>query len=983
VAALVTTHGTAERERLAALAPLVERALDLAPQELAVWLAALRAEQPALASEVEALLSAEDELDARGFLGGRALTGMVWPDGSLEGKQVGAYVLERPLGRGGMGSVWAARRSDGRYQGRAAVKLLNLALLDPVGSARFRREGTALALLAHPNIARLLDAGVTDGGQPYLILEHVDGIRIDQYCDERKLGVSERVVLFQQVLDAVAHAHTHLIVHRDLKPSNILVTADGTVKLLDFGIAKLIEERGGTENTDLTGAGGTPFTPEYAAPEQVSGGEITTATDIYALGVLLYVLLAGRHPTGRTGLSVAEHLRATVDTEPPRLSSAVVSRTGDAEDLAAARRSTPNRLRREFLGDLDNIVGKALKKPPGERYPAVGALAEDLRRYLAHEPVSARPDSLRYRAGKFLLRNRAPVAVGTLAAFALIGAAGRERQLRGQAEAETRKAVAVEQYLVSVFGAADPFSPPEAQQGDTAARALLDRGAERIDTSLAEDPEVRAELRVALGRVYANLAFYDRAEVQLRRALAERRAVYGPRHVAVAEAMDELGKALFRQGHLDEADSLLRGALAQRRTLLGNQHDATAESLEHLAELLGDREDFVGAGATAREALAIRRALHGDSSLTVAESRHGLARLLHSQGDYADAAALLRQALLVRERRLGSTHPLTAQTMYDLASAEEFLGNFEGAERLYRLALGIQQRSLGPSHPSVARSLNGLGQMLFHRTTRAQEADSLVREALAVNRRAFGERHSAVSTNLGNLAVMAREKGDFDQAERLLREALAIDRALYGPEHTYIGFDLNELAGVLRLRGRPDAAIPLLREAQAQSRRLVGEDHRNTLSVTLHLARALRESGSLTEAESLFRSALVRLEPQEAEARTLTIPAQVALGRTLTAMGRIEDALPLLERTLTLSHDEFGPEHWRTAEARLALGECLLLRHQYRRAEGLLREAYVVLDRDRRAQPLVARDAGNALHRLYRAWGKPAEAQKYAPHRRG
>jgi eukaryotic-like serine/threonine-protein kinase len=979
----VTGHGTAARERLAALAPLVERALDLLPQERAVWLSTLRAEQPALASEVEALLSVEDELDARGFLGGRVLSDMALPEGSIAGKQVGAYILERPLGRGGMGSVWLARRSDGRYQGLAAVKLLNLALLDPVGSARFRREGTALALLAHPNIARLLDAGVTDGGQPYLILEHVDGLRIDQYCDERRLGVNERLVLFQQVLDAVALAHTHLIVHRDLKPSNILVTADGTVKLLDFGIAKLLEgERGGTEHTDLTGAGGMPFTPEYAAPEQVSGGEITTATDIYALGVLLYLLLAGRHPTGRTGLSVAEHLRATIDTEPPRLSSAVGSPTGDPEDVAAARRSTPNRLRREFLGDLDNIVAKALKKPPGERYAAVGALADDLRRYLAHEPIAARPDSLRYRVGKFLQRNRAPVAVGTIAAFALIGAAGHERQLRGQAEAEARKAVAVERYLVSVFGAADPFSPPEAQQGDSAARALLDRGAERIDTALAEDPEVRAELRVALGRVYANLGFYDRAEVQLRRALAERRAVHGPRHVAVAEAMDELGKALFRQGHLDEADSLLRGALAQRRTLFGQQHDATAESLEHLAELLGDREEFVGAGASAREALAIRRALHGDSSLAVAESRHGLARLLHSQGDYADAAALLRQALVVRERRLGPTHPLTAQTMYDLAGAEEFLGNFEGSERLYRLALGIQQRSLGPSHPSVARSLNGLGQMLFHRTTRAQEADSLVREALALNRRAFGERHSAVSSNLGNLAVMAREKGDFDEAERLLREALAIDRALYGPEHTYIGFDLNELAGVLRLRGRPDAAIPLLREAQAQSRRLVGEDHRNTLSVTVHLARALRESGRLTEAESLFRDALVRLEPQEAEARTLTIPAQVALGRTLTAMGRTDDALPLLERTLTLSQDEFGPRHWRTAEARLALGESLLLRRQYRRAEALLREAYVVLDRDRRAQPQVARDAAKALQRLYQAWGKPAMAQRYAPARR-
>ena len=324
-----------------------------------------------------------------------------------------------------MGTVWLARRSDGRFEGTAAVKLLNLALLDQVGAARFRREGTVLARLNHPNIARLLDAGVTAGGQPYLVLEYVEGERLDRWCDEHRLGPEARLQLFLGVLEAVAHAHANLIVHRDLKPSNILVTPGGTVKLLDFGIAKLLEaESGEGANTTLTDAAGRALTPEYAAPEQVTGGTITVATDVYSLGVLLYLLLAGRHPTGHGSRSAAEHLRHVVETEP-----AAPERRG--RQCARRSRSTVPRLRRLYAGDLDNILAKALKKRPEERYASIGAFADDLQRYLRHQPVSARRDSFGYRAAKFVRRNRLPLALGMAAALALGAAAVRERQLRG------------------------------------------------------------------------------------------------------------------------------------------------------------------------------------------------------------------------------------------------------------------------------------------------------------------------------------------------------------------------------------------------------------------------------------------------------------------------------------------------------------------------------------------------------------------------
>jgi eukaryotic-like serine/threonine-protein kinase len=865
-----------------------------------------------------------------------------------------------------MGTVWLARRSDGRFEGTAAVKLLNLALLDPVGSARFRREGSVLARLDHPNTARLLDAGVSDGGQPYLVLEHVEGERIDHWCDAHRLTPEQRLRLFLDVLAAVAHAHANLIVHRDLKPSNILVTDAGMVKLLDFGIAKLLEDETGADATTLTDLGGRALTPEYAAPEQIAGGSITTATDVYALGVLLYLLLAGRHPTGEGSRTTAEHLQGILDTEPPRLSTAATR--------FEQRGTSRDRLRRLYAGDLDNIVAKALKKRPAERYTTVVAFADDLRRYLAHEPVSARADSFTYRAGKFLRRNRLSVAASGAIALALAGAGVRERQLRGQAEAEARKAVAVREYLVSVFGAADPYAAPDSRAGSMTARELLDRGVERIDTALAGEPAIRTELRGALGRVYTNLGLYDRAAKQLAETLRERRALYGATDTTVADAMDQLGMTQLRRGDLAAADSLLRGALEVRRHRLGTDHDATAESLEHVAELLHTRNDFAGSEPLLREALRVRRALHGDSSLPTATAKVWLADVYRTSGNMSEAMTLYREALATREHRLGTEHPLTAELVGSVATALEGVGRHAEAESLLRNMIAVQRRKLGDDHPTVAVSLNALGQLLYKATSRVEEAESLLRAALVINQRALGENHPKVADNVGNLAIIARDRGDLPEAERLLAQALRIDRSIYGPEHTTVAFDLNELAGVLRAQGRPDSAVTLLREALRQSRKLVGEAHRNTLAVTSQLARALRESGRLDEAEPLFRSALARFDAANADTRLLRLSAAVGLGRTLTGKGKPVEGLPLLEAAARETRQHLGADHWRTADAELGLGECLLALRRYPEAEPVLRHAVAVLDSDRTKQPLAVREAETLLRRLYRAWGRPEPA---------
>ena len=931
---------------IAALEPLLDRALELEPPDLAAWIAELRARQPVYADELERLLAAEGELDRQGFLE-RDRIGEDTPAG-LTGMQVGPWTLEHRLGQGGMGSVWQARRSDGRFDGTAAVKLLNLALVDPVGSERFRREGTVLARVSHPNIARLLDAGVVGSGQPYLVLERIEGERIDRYCEAQRLPPVRRIELFLDVLAAVGHAHANLIVHRDIKPSNILVTPDGTVKLLDFGIAKLLQDEAGHAERTLTEQGAVLLTPEYAAPEQASGGPVTTATDIYALGVLLYQLLSGRHPTGENARSPAEHLRAITETEPRRLSAVA-----------------PAPLSRGYRGDLETIVATALRKHPSERYATVAAFADDLRRYLHHEPISARPDSLGYRAAKFVRRHRVGVAVATLLLVGVVTATVREYRLRGIAEAETRTARAVEQYLLTVFGAADPFLPQDSTAASSSARELLDRGVIRLDTALATQPEVRARLRTVLGRVYANLALYDPATTQLERALEEQRAMTGERHLATAAIQDQLGQLRVHQGRMEEADSLLSIALELRRTLAGTRDSTTAESMEHLARVRKDRNQLPSADSLAREALAIRRALHGEGSLSTASTEHLLAEVLNSSGADEEAVPLYHGALATRERLAGADHPLVAATLFNLALTERRRGRIEVAESLYRRTLDIQRQALGANHPAIASSLNGLADMLHKATTRSAEAEALLRESLEINRKLYGEKHPEVSTNLGNLAVIVRDQGDFAGAEALLQQALAIDEAVFGPEHTYIAYDLNEMAVVLRMHGRPDSAASILRRALALNSKLAGDDHRNTIAVKVNLGRALREGGRYREASSLFREALGQLDPDNADTDPFRVNAMIGLGRSLVHLDSTDVALGTLQTALETGTSKFGADNPRVAEAHLGLSECYVKLGRTAEARTSLAKAKNIMVPHARSQPVLMQEVETAARRLH------------------
>jgi serine/threonine protein kinase len=508
-----------------ALSPYLDQALAMTDEVRAAWLSSLRELDPALAAQLGELLDEHRVLAQEGFLENRRFA--LPSSTGLAGQTLGPYTLISQIGQGGMGTVWLARRSDGRFERQAAVKFVSMALAGRATEERFKREGSILGRLTHPHIAELLDAGISCDGQPYLILEYVDGTTIDQYCDQNKLHLEERLRLFLDVLAAVAHAHANLIVHRDIKPSNVLVTTGGEVKLLDFGIAKLLEGEGQTGNaTWLTHEGGSALTPQYAAPEQLTGQPVTTAADVYALGVLLYLLLSGRHPAGSGPHSPAELVKAVLESEPPRASDTI---TADNSKLIAERRgATPDKLRRGLRGDLDTIVGQALKKNPQERYGSVTAFADDLRRYLRREPISARPDTLAYRTAKFVRRNHTVVALTATAMVLVIGSlsagllvANRERKVAERRFAQVRQ-------LANKFIELD--NDIRGLPGSTKVRMQMVTDSLQYLTSLGDDVQDDKDLALEIAYAYVrvahaqgdptspNLGQFAEAEVSLNRA---------------------------------------------------------------------------------------------------------------------------------------------------------------------------------------------------------------------------------------------------------------------------------------------------------------------------------------------------------------------------------------------------------------------------------------------------------------------------------
>jgi eukaryotic-like serine/threonine-protein kinase len=784
-----------DTQRWQRVSPYLDRGLELAPGERTAWLAALRLEDATLAADVESLLDAHRVLDAGQFL--EAGVGVL-PAPPQAGAELGAYTLVEPIGRGGMGSVWRASRSDGRYEGQAAIKLLNGELTGRTGTERFKREGTILARLTHPHIARLIDAGVSATGHPYLVLEHIDGWHIDRYCGEHALGIDARVRLFLDVLGAVAHAHASLIVHRDLKPSNVLVTKDGQVKLLDFGIAKLLEGDQPADDASLTKESGAVLTPRYAAPEQLTGGVVTTATDVYALGVLLYELLCGHHPLGDGSLSTAEMVKAIVEIEPARMSWVA-----------------GERLRRRLQGDLDTIVAKAMKKNPDDRYQSVAEFADDLRRFVEHQPISARSDTVVYRAVKFVRRHRRGLAAAAAAVAIVAGLIGfytvRLSRERDRAALQAQRASKVSELLIELLDGADPFRTPDAQEPTV--RSLLDIGAKRITGDANAQPEVKAEVLTHIGRVFLRMGLYDKAQPLLEQALGAGRRSIGPDHVTIAQTLNELGALHRARGDLKAAQPLLEESLAMRRRLLGSEHKDVAVTLVELARVLRDRGLDAQAEPLVRESLAIRRKVFGNEDRETATSLSDLGLLLWARGNLEEAEALFRENLAISSKTLGPDHPNVAVSKGNLALVLSLKGEYAEAETLFHGELEIVRKALGEKHPSYAQTLNNLSRTVLD-MGRVDEAQALLEQCLELSRPILKDDHPRMMVYRTNLARIQIMRDQPDKAEPTLRQVLQARQRLYPPTDWRIAQIESLLGASLTKQARYDEAEPLLLRAK-------------------------------------------------------------------------------------------------------------------------------------------------------------------------
>jgi eukaryotic-like serine/threonine-protein kinase len=700
-------------------------------------------------------------------------------DSGAPGENIGTYRLISIIGRGGMGTVWLAERSDGRFERKAAVKFINLALTGRGLEERFKREGAILGRLSHVNIAELLDAGVTATGQPYLVIEHVEGEPIDRYCDQHRLSIDQRIKLFLDVLAAVAHAHANLVIHRDIKPPNVLISKDGQVKLLDFGIAKLLEAEGqAAAATMLTHEAGAPLTPEYAAPEQITGSPITTATDIYALGVLFYLLLTGLHPAGEGPHSPANLLKAILELEAKPPSDVVTPYTERTFTSASNRNTTPDRLGRRLRGELDTIVTKALKKNPQERYASVSALSEDLQRYLNNEPIHARPDTVVYRAAKSVRRHRMAVSLAMAVVLAtvagLIGTLVQAHTARLQRDAAIRerdRANRVTDFMISTFKVPDPA---QSNVNNLTAREILDKASKQIDAEMAKDPEAQAQMMYVMAEVYDSLGLFSQAQILLTRALDLQRRVLGPDDPQTLTSLSEMSLLLTEEGNYPEAEKLQREAFVTRTRVLGPEHPDTLASMARLATILSLQGRNAEAVKMKRDALAISRRVLGPEDPMSLRMANSLVAVLWQQGDdqlYREAEQVQRDAINMEKRVMGPEHPDTLNGMINLGVVTRRMGRYAEAEKIYRETLAVQNRVLGPEHPDTLVLRDSLA-LAIAKQKRYQEAEVIYAETLTVIRRVYGPNHPTTAGSIYNIACLEAVQGHHDKALSLLSDAL-------------------------------------------------------------------------------------------------------------------------------------------------------------------------------------------------------------------
>ena len=914
----------------------LEAALEVAPENRPALLDRLCAGDDELRQEVDSLLAAgvadDDFLElpletfAAPYLD-RVAQDPVEVDSP--GETVGRYRLIERIGRGGMGTVWLAERADGQFEQRVALKLIKRGMDTDEILDRFLRERQILARLEHPGIARLLDGGVSEDGRPYFVMEYVAGEPITEHCDRRRLSIEARLGLFLQACHAIQYAHRNLVVHRDLNPANVLVTESGAVKLLDFGIAKLMsDEQGAT----LVSAEAALMTPEYASPEQVAGEPVTTASDVFQLGVLLYELLSGHRPHSGRGRTASDVRRAVQDSIPPRPSTAVrrvtsvVHRDGVTERIeprvVTERRGTNiDRLRRKLRGDLDTIAMRALRKEPDRRYPSAEDLARDVERHLSHLPIRYGTDDFPYRTRKFLRRHRIGVATATVVVVLLAGGASlytvQVRSERDRARMEAAKATETAQIMGRFF---QSWNPDAADRGQVSARQMVTEAARRAELELRGQPETLAATLSVLGDLQTSLAEWQAADSLLGRALALQERLHDGPDADMAATLARRGRLLDFMGEHDAAETLYRQALEQYRSLLGARHGETLRNQRALASLLGRSNKLEEAEAMLRDVIGKIPEADRATSPFALETSTELGYVLFLRARFDEAVAVLRPTLVQQRRLFGETYGPTLTTMRALGSALRDRGDLDEAEDLYREVVRITATLYGDQRLEMVNALLVLS-IVLDRKGELEEAESVARRSQALAERIYSADH--YGTAAASLSGILLNRGDLAESERLLRRGLAIMRRSYPAGHLDEGDYLNRLAYLLVARGATDAD-ELYREAVAFDR---ARPPGSPIFVTdgLHfLAWAQHRKGDLAGAEASYRRALGLYRVQLAAGHPDHAAAATGLGSVLLDLDRPAEAARYLREGLAQWKARRPAESERVAEAQALLDRALV-----------------------------------------------------------
>ena len=853
------------------------------------------AELTSVVMELLAGAESEDEF----LRPGRLLDGPLWQraaatlesGGIGPGAVVGAWTILREIGSGGMASVYLARRTAVEFTQQAALKLIKRGIDTDEVAHRFRQERQILAALEHPNIARLLDGGVSEDGRPYFVMEYVDGPPIDRWCEEHGASVEKRLALFLDVARAVELAHRRLVVHRDLKPGNVLVDSRGDVKLLDFGIAKLLDPAAAAE-APATRTTVRVMTPEYASPEQVRGQPVTTASDVYQLGLLLYELLTGRRAHKLEGASLTEIERVVCEQVPAR----------------------PGTIVGKLRGDLDTIVMKALLKEPDARYASVSALIDDVTRHLEGRPVKARRPTLAYRVSRFVRRHAVAVAAAAIVVVSLV--AGLTATLwqarvaaleRDNARREAATAGRVSEFLIDTFEIVDPG---EARGNTVTAREVLDSGTRRIEI-LDDEPEVQATMKDVMGRVYQSLGLYDPARDLLTSSLQMRREAADGPDARVADSLDHVGMLWIAKGNYDEASKSLHEGLDMRRALFGESHEAVAASLQNLALLEHLRDHLEDAGRLLDEALVIRRRVNDADGPEIAALLGDQGRLWLQRGEAQKANELLLQALAI-ERRAGND-PAIAKTLNSLGMVSQNLEKLDDAGRYYDEALAIRSRVLGPTHPDTSFTRGNLA-ALYYQQSNFEKAAPIFRETVELRRKTLGDDHPSLATSRNNLAVVLATLGDYEGAEPEYREALRIRLLAYGDGHRAVATTRYHLGRLLRDMGETREAESLMRRAIEQ----LAPSDTNRVGCLVDLGEMRLAQGRLDEAGQLFEEAVRTSAEAGGEKNGWTAIARSARGALYWKRGNARSAEEELEAAWAVLASRAASDHRRkTTLARL------------------------------------------------------------------